>query len=61
MALMVQRLGDDAGYARVDDGGRAAGLAYQNVTYEFSHVGKEIESCTDSEGPSKRITLRVRN
>ena len=36
-AVMVQRLGDDAGDAGVDDGGGAAGLAHQDISYEFSH------------------------
>jgi hypothetical protein len=36
--LMVERLGHDAGQARVNDGGGAARLTHQDVTYEFSHV-----------------------
>jgi hypothetical protein len=34
---VVEGLVDDAGDAGVDDGGGAAGLAYQDVSYEFSH------------------------
>ena len=36
-ALMVQGLGNDAGDTGVDDSGGAAGLAHQNISYEFSH------------------------
>ena len=36
---MIERFGDDAGHAGVDDGGGTAGLAYQDITCEFfGHV-----------------------
>src|ERR1035438_10554365 len=35
---MVERLGHDAGHACVDDGGGAARLAYQDISYELIHV-----------------------
>jgi hypothetical protein len=34
---MVQRLDDDARDAGVDDGSGSAGLAHQDIAYEFSH------------------------
>ena len=36
-ALVVQRFGNDARDTGVNDGGGAAGLAHQDVSYEFSH------------------------
>jgi hypothetical protein len=36
-AFMVQRFRDDARDAGVDNRGGAAGLAYQDISYEFSH------------------------
>jgi len=37
---VVEGLGDDASDARVDDGGGAARLAHQDISYEFSHGKK---------------------
>ena len=37
---VIEGLGDDASDARVDDGGGAAGLAHQDISYEFSHGKK---------------------
>jgi hypothetical protein len=34
---MVQRFRDEARDAGVDNRGGAAGLAYQDISYEFSH------------------------
>ncbi len=34
---MVERFGDDARNAGINDGGGAAGLAHQDISYEFSH------------------------
>jgi len=56
-AFMVQRFGDDAGDAGVDDGGGATGLAHQNIAYEFSHdrIGKGLR---EREGTQKRVPVR---
>jgi hypothetical protein len=34
---VIECLGDDARDTGVDDSGGAAGLAHQNISYEFSH------------------------
>ena len=39
---VVERLGHDAGHACVCDGGRAARLVHQDVSYEFSHLENDI-------------------
>ncbi len=36
-AAVIQGFSDDAGHTGVDDGGGTAGLAHQDVAYEFSH------------------------
>ena len=47
-ALMVERFGNDAGDAGVNDGGGATGLAHQNVSYEFSHDSVVLNLYGDS-------------
>jgi hypothetical protein len=34
---VVERFGDDARDAGINDGGGATGLAHQDISYEFSH------------------------
>jgi hypothetical protein len=41
-AFMVEGFRDDARHAGVDDGSGAAGLADQDVSYEFRHESKRV-------------------
>jgi hypothetical protein len=56
---MVERLGDNARDAGIDNRGGATGLAHQNISYEFSHgsIGKGLR---EREGTGKRVALAGR-